>query len=986
LEIGAGGEDQSVMGCSRPPHPINFTHSKTGRTFEMRSKSIILAQGSTSAWNTVPAGSPQPRITKDLLGPTVTIPVSSTTGLSVGDWIILRSDATDAFIAEHNASDGWGGIAARLGGVMFQRQIVNIDSTASALIIDIPIRYYLKTRDNARVYKTVPHLEEIGLENFSIGNIQHPKANAAASTMEWGRDEYNTVGKGAYDVSHSYAIKFSNIRNSWISSISSFRPIDNTLDTHILSNGIRLERTRSITIRKCEFQRPLYGGGDGNGYMYELRSSNDCLVRDCIARYARHGFVITTMQSSGNVYHGGLTQDTAKQVADFTWTLGEGSDHHLHLSQSNLIDGVQVERDFFDAYFRGFSGVDHGQTAVHSVFWNLVGLEYQANKRFIVRSEQARYGYIVGTRGAATGATIQTATPLTRTAPIDHLEGVGTGEGLSPLSLYHDQLTRRLQKELPPPAPTAVSAVGGTTSVALKWLPSQSATGYQIRKSQSPYGPYSLISTVTSAAFIDSDASSVAANYYNVSAINSTGESVASQTIGSRLQPAYRQNVGSEGLLIFEAEQYDNVAQQGGVAWERIAAAGASGGIAMAALPNTGIARDTLFTANSPRLDYRTEFLQAGLYYVWIRGQGASGNDDSVHVGLNGVASETADKINGFPSTFTWWTRTSDGPVATLSVPSPGIHVLNIWMREDGVVIDKVLLTTSASFTPTGTGPAPSDRIEAIKNGATSTAPTLVNLSTRAQVGGYAGTPVCGFVIGGSSTKRLLIRAVGPTLGIFGVSNFLRNPTVSVVGQSSTLEANDDWLSTDATVFASVGAFPLPVGSQDAALVTSLRQGAYTTPVGNSGSTGVVLLEIYDSEPSITGSTVLNASTRAYVGRGDEVLIPGFTLAGGTGSTRVLIRAIGPTLASFGVDDVLSDPHLTLFSSDKTIGGNDNWSASGNADELIAVSAQVGAFSLAKGSRDAALLVALPKGSYTVSISGVNGGVGTAIFELYIIK
>jgi hypothetical protein len=212
-----------------------------GRTFlfndatAMRNKHIIRVEGSGSSWGTVPAGSPQPRITEDLPGPATVLPVASTAGFAAGDWVVVRADATDAFIAEHGMTDLWGGLGSGLGGVMFLRQIVAVDAAAGRLTLDAPTRYYLKTRDDARVHRAVPHVEEVGLEDFSIGNREHPQA---ASRTGWGEEDYNTATNPSYDTHASWAIACVRVRNSWISGVASYRPPGNTLDTHLLSNGI----------------------------------------------------------------------------------------------------------------------------------------------------------------------------------------------------------------------------------------------------------------------------------------------------------------------------------------------------------------------------------------------------------------------------------------------------------------------------------------------------------------------------------------------------------------------------------------------------------------------------------------------------------------------------------------------------------------------------------------------------------------------------
>jgi hypothetical protein len=680
----------------------------------MRGKHILRAEGSGSSWSSVPSGSPQPRLTADLLSPTSELPVTSTTGFAVGDWIVLRANATDAFVAEHNMTDLWAGQSSGLGGVMFLRRITAVDNAASRITIDVPIRYYLKIRDDARLHRAVAHLEEVGVEDLSIGNREHPQA---ANRTGWGEEDYDTAGNPSYDVHGSWAIAFLRVRNSWITRVASYRPATNAINTHLLSNGILLQNCRGVTLRECEFQRPLYGGGGGNGYMYRLQASNECLVRDCIARYNRHGFVFSHMACSGNVILGGLAQVTRTQAAGSGTTSGEGCDHHMHLSQSNLIDSVQLDRDFFTAHYRGTSGSapQHGQGGTHSVYWNLVGIAYQPNKSYIVRTEQARYGYVIGTRGAVTGISTSSGAPAARTAPADHTEGAGQGQRLRPLSLYHDQLLRRLARE-------------------------QSAP--------------------------------------------------------------------------------------------------------------------------------------------------------------------------------------------------------------------------------------PSARI--------------VNLATRTLVGGTAGTPIAGFVLQGSAVKRMLVRAVGPGLAAFGVPGTLPDPSLSLVLGGASVIGNDSWDPLDAPVFSAAGAFPLPAGSRDAALVSPLAPGGYTTPVGDGGGRGIVLLEVYDAEITSSGSRLVNASTRAHVGRDAEVLIPGFVIQG-DGVVRLLLRAAGPGLAPFGVADTLSDPELTLFSDRLAIAANDNWGASPDLAEITTVSRRLGAFDLPPQSRDAALLVSLRAGTYTAHVSGVGGATGTALVEVYLL-
>jgi glucose/arabinose dehydrogenase len=172
---------------------------------------------------------------------------------------------------------------------------------------------------------------------------------------------------------------------------------------------------------------------------------------------------------------------------------------------------------------------------------------------------------------------------------------------------------------------------------------------------------------------------------------------------------AFQQDPGADGLLVMEAESFHGNVAQGGHTWDAVTPSGASGS-ARVANPNSGVNNDTGYTTNSPRLDYRVYFAKAGTHQVWVRGMGAGGSDDSCHVGLDGAATASSDRLSSFFTTWTWSRDTMDGVAATINVAAPGLHTINLWMREDGFVVDKILLTTNSGYVPTGTGPAQSLR------------------------------------------------------------------------------------------------------------------------------------------------------------------------------------------------------------------------------------------------------------------------------------
>jgi len=261
----------------------------------------------------------------------------------------------------------------------------------------------------------------------------------------------------------------------------------------------------------------------------------------------------------------------------------------------------------------------------------------------------------------------------------------------------------------------------------------------------------------------------------------------------------------------------------------------------------------------------------------------------------------------------------------------------------------------------------------------------IVNISVRASAGAGDESLIVGFVVSAGAQKPVLIRGIGPTLGAFGVEGALQDPKVSLFSGSVLSSANDDWgVNENAPTIQStglkVGAFALGETTNDAALISILRSGAYTAQVSGQGTErGIALIEVYDGASTDAGR-LINVSTRARVGTGGDVPHIGFVIQG-TLPKKVLIRAVGPTLSVFGVGGVLADPQLELFEGPSRLLHNDDWNGS---TELGQAFSRVGAFGFADPlSKDAAILVTLEPGAYTTVVSGVNGATGTVLVEVY---
>jgi thermitase len=260
--------------------------------------------------------------------------------------------------------------------------------------------------------------------------------------------------------------------------------------------------------------------------------------------------------------------------------------------------------------------------------------------------------------------------------------------------------------------------------------------------------------------------------------------------------------------------------------------------------------------------------------------------------------------------------------------------------------------------------------------------PRLKNLSTRCEVRTGAEIAIAGFVVSGNSSKQLVIRALGPSLSAHGVSGALGNPKIQLKNASgTTIAQNDDWtsLSTgDKTVLQSHGL--TPGNSLEAALVVNLSPGSYTVHLEGVAGTGIALIESYDITSTVN-RRMINVSTRCYVGTGQSVAIGGFIIDGDK-PRRVLIRALGPSLANWGVPSPLANPTLELHSSSGLIDSNDNWRTYDGPN--AGLERRLSGMGLAPANDlEAAIVRILPPGSYTAVLKGVSGGTGIGIIEVF---
>ena len=251
----------------------------------------------------------------------------------------------------------------------------------------------------------------------------------------------------------------------------------------------------------------------------------------------------------------------------------------------------------------------------------------------------------------------------------------------------------------------------------------------------------------------------------------------------------------------------------------------------------------------------------------------------------------------------------------------------------------------------------------------------------RVQTGDKVG--IGGFIITGSAPKRVILRAIGPSLTRFDIIDVLADPVLELHGPGAFATiTNDNWRDTQEAEIQATG-IP-PTNDLESAIVVTLNPGAYTAIVrGKNNTSGVALIEVYDLNQGVA-SKLANLSTRAFVSTGDNIVIAGFLLSNQGGAAaldRIVVRGIGPSLAPgiFPVSAVLADPTLELRDTNGTlIRANNDW------QDNAAQAAEITADGLAlTNAREAGIAATLSPGLYTALLAGLNSGTGIGVVEVY---
>jgi hypothetical protein len=248
------------------------------------------------------------------------------------------------------------------------------------------------------------------------------------------------------------------------------------------------------------------------------------------------------------------------------------------------------------------------------------------------------------------------------------------------------------------------------------------------------------------------------------------------------------------------------------------------------------------------------------------------------------------------------------------------------------------------------------------------------NISTRLPVGTGNNILIAGFQVTGNSSKQLVVRGLGPSLAQFGLTNVLPDPTLELHDSTGAIVAsNDDW--QDASNAQAIPTALRPTNGLEPAIFTTLSRGAYTAVLrGYNGSTGTGLVEVYDVSVG-NGTQLGNISTRGFVQTGDNVMIAGLVVQ--SQNKQVVVRALGPTLAGFGVNNALPDPTLSLYDGNGTLLiFNDDW----RDTQETTVS---GTGLAPRDDLESAIAGTIAPGSYTAVVRGYENAIGNALVEVY---
>jgi hypothetical protein len=432
-----------------------------------------------------------------------------------------------------------------------------------------------------------------------------------------------------------------------------------------------------------------------------------------------------------------------------------------------------------------------------------------------------------------------------------------------------------------------------------------------------------------------------------------------------------------------------------------------AGGGGLPAMDMTGSIENCILSNNSGSSATIYDGYRASAPYnrLQFRGNQIFPSDQSAFF-FDTWGNQTVAQVNAMTLTFGDNTTCVKAPIANLGRTAPVVtgailmvpqKTFSLGAPGEPVPIPAFLGYASSGGTPLLDGTAQSGNSGVVSTSANashtlavgtisvSTVPppaVALNISTRLPVSTGQGALIGGLIVQGTTPKNVIIRAIGPSLPLAGA---LQDPILELHDAAGAIVANNDnWRSTQlggllnsAQNIDIQASGVAPSNDAESAIVATLDPGAYTAVVrGGNNTTGIAVVEAYDLDAD-PGSKLANISTRGFVQTGDNVMIGGFILGGGTGASNVVVRGIGPSLGAFGISNPLADPMLELYNSNGTlIDSNDDWRT--NQAAIIATGLQPSV------DAESALLLTNPAlGAYTVILRGKNSGTGVGVIEVY---
>jgi uncharacterized protein YkwD len=307
------------------------------------------------------------------------------------------------------------------------------------------------------------------------------------------------------------------------------------------------------------------------------------------------------------------------------------------------------------------------------------------------------------------------------------------------------------------------------------------------------------------------------------------------------------------------------------------------------------------------------------------------------------------------------------------SVPVPGNGSFNVTFSGGGQPTTQRTVTVANSLN------AKSDYVTA---GAGVPA-VLANISTRLRMQSSSDVLIGGMIAQGTAGKKVIIRAIGPTLTDFGLPGALQDPTLEVFQGNTSVATNDDWRNSPQQAEIQNSGLAPGKDAESAIIVTLSPNQNYTAVVrGKNGQFGLAVVDAFDLDQA-AASKLANISTRGFVGVDDNVMIAGVIVGPASGGNMsVLVRALGPTLTNFGVAGALPNPMVDLVNANgMVLRSNDDWKSDASQMALIQAANLAPQF-----DAEAALVHMVAPGAYTAVVRGSGRTTGVALVEAYNIQ